>query len=343
MRTKDFDYELPQELVAQYPAESRTASRMLLLDGVSGSFCDARFENLPQFLQAGDVLVFNDTRVIKARLYGEKDSGGRIEVLVERLLDERHVLAQINASHPPRSGSSLLLAQAIPVTVIERAGEFYKLRFDRAEPVLSLLEKYGATPLPPYIKRSSEKLDEERYQTVYAVKPGAVAAPTAGLHFDEGMLTKLKRCGIGLAYLTLHVGAGTFQPVRTENIADHKMHSEIFNVSQETVDAIHRAKTSGGRIVAVGTTSLRALEAAAAGGTLKAGSGETDIFITPGYRFRVVQRLLTNFHLPQSTLLMLISAFGGMENIRRAYRHAAASRYRFYSYGDAMLIDRRDL
>jgi S-adenosylmethionine:tRNA ribosyltransferase-isomerase len=279
--------------------------------------------------------------VIKARLFGVKDSGGKLEVLVERVLDERHALAHIRASHAPKPGSGLLLAGEIAATVEERQGELYRLRFAGETPLLELLEQHGSLPLPPYITHAPEALDETRYQTVYARQPGAVAAPTAGLHFDPAMLETLEKMGVKTAYVTLHVGAGTFQPVRVEEIAEHHMHSEWYTVPQRAVDLIRLARAEGGRVMAVGTTSLRALESAAAGGELEAGSGETNIFIFPGYRFKVVERLLTNFHLPKSTLLMLVSAFGGMENIRRAYRHAVENRYRFFSYGDAMLIERQ--
>lgn len=343
MKIQDFDFSLPAELIAQFPAEQRTSSRMLHLDGVGNTLSDAMFADLPSYLRAGDVMVFNDTRVIKARLFGVKDSGGKVEVMVERVLDEHCALAVIRASHAPKPGARLLLADAITVTVLERKQDFYTLRFDHENTVIELLERYGSLPLPLYISRPATEADEARYQTVYATQPGAVAAPTAGLHFDEAMLAKLRAMGVVIAQVTLHVGAGTFQPVRVENIAEHKMHSEIYHVPEATVDAILQAKTTGGRILAVGTTSLRALEAAAesGGGELKAGYGDTDIFITPGFQFRVVERLLTNFHLPRSTLLMLVSAFGGVENIRRAYQHAIEQRYRFFSYGDAMLIERK--
>jgi S-adenosylmethionine:tRNA ribosyltransferase-isomerase len=342
MQTRDFDYELPQELIAQVPAEQRSASRLLYLDGASGNLRDCRFGDLPQFVKAGDVMVLNDTRVIKARLFGAKERGGKVEILVERVLDEHHALAQVRASHAPRPNARLILAKQLHVIVEERQGEFYRLRFENNDRVRELLEQFGATPLPPYISRPASELDEARYQTVYAREPGAVAAPTAGLHFDPAILDNLRGKGVRIAFVTLHVGAGTFQPVRVENIAKHKMHSEWYSVPAKTVSMIEMAKREGGRVMAVGSTSLRALEAAATKGKLQAGSGETDIFITPGYRFRVVERLLTNFHLPCSTLLMLVSAFGGMENIRRAYHHAVELRYRFFSYGDAMLIERQD-
>jgi S-adenosylmethionine:tRNA ribosyltransferase-isomerase len=298
------------------------------------------FADLPGLLREHDLLVLNDTRVIKARLFGQKESGGNIEVMVERILDEHEVLAQVRASKSPRRGGRLLLAGCIEATVLGRAGEFFHLRFDSNEPVGSLLEQYGRLPLPPYITHSADAEDDARYQTVFAKESGAVAAPTAGLHFDEAMLASLKQQGIQTAYVTLHVGAGTFQPVRVEQVAEHEMHSERYLVPQATVDAIEQARVRGGRVIAVGTTSLRALESAAQSGTLQAGAGDTSIFITPGYRFKVVDVLLTNFHLPRSTLLMLVCAFGGMDKMLAAYRVAVDNEYRFFSYGDAMLIER---
>ncbi|MFH1494784.1 MAG: tRNA preQ1(34) S-adenosylmethionine ribosyltransferase-isomerase QueA [Pseudomonadota bacterium] len=337
----DFDFTLPDELIAQFPAEERRQSRLLHVDAPSDLLRDDFFRHLPAYLKAGDLLVFNNTRVIKARLHGTKESGGKIEVLVERVLDEHHVMAHIRASHSPQPGTALLLEGSLAVRVMQKEGTLYRLEFSGDEPVLDLLERHGSLPLPPYITHAPNAVDETRYQTIYASEPGAVAAPTAGLHFDEAMLAELEAMGVHIAYVTLHVGAGTFQPVRVDNIAEHTMHSECYQVPQETVDAIARAKNRGGRIMAIGTTSMRALESAAADGELKAGYGETSIFITPGYRFRVVERLLTNFHLPKSTLMMLVSAFAGMDNIRRAYRHAVEQRYRFFSYGDAMLLERK--
>ena len=348
MKIQDFDFELPPELIAQFPAEQRAGSRMLCLDGLTGITQDALFADLPSFVRPGDVMVFNDTRVIKARLYGVKDTGGKVEVMVERVLDREHALAVMRASHPAKPGSQLLLAEEIEVTVLACERDFYTLRFEHERSVTELLERYGHLPLPPYISRSADKADETRYQTVYARQPGAVAAPTAGLHFDENILNVLRNMGVAIAYITLHVGSGTFQPVRVEHIADHTMHREIFHVPAETAGAIERAKGEGRSVIAVGTTSLRALEAAATTGGVEAGEGvvlpgqgDTDIFITPGYRFRVVEHLLTNFHLPRSTLLMLVAAFGGLDNILNAYQHALSHRYRFFSYGDAMLIARR--
>jgi len=356
MRLEDFDYALPPELIAQVPARERTGSRLLHLDGRTGELRDLMFGDIVQLISRDDVLVLNDTRVIKARLTGRKASGGRIEVLVERVLSRSEVLAQVRANHAPREGTQLELAECLRASVLERRDGFVRLRFEDCDDVLSALDRHGSVPLPPYIEHAADTADEARYQTVYAREPGAVAAPTAGLHFDEPMLATLRERGVAIAYVTLHVGAGTFQPVRASDLAAHEMHSEWYRVPQETIDAIGRARERGGRVVAVGTTTLRALETAAAGlspllsadtertsnaeAGLRAGVGETKLFIVPGYRFRVVDRLVTNFHLPKSTLLMLVSAFAGHENIRRAYAHAIARKYRFYSYGDAMLIER---
>ena len=338
MRTDEFTFELPQRLIAQRPPQQRGASRLL---HVAGGNCEHHlFAELPDLLCENDLLVLNDTRVIKARLFGKKESGGNIEVMVERILDEHEVLAQVRASKTPRRGSRLILAEYIEVTVLGRVGEFFHLRFEGDKPVGNLLEEFGQLPLPPYITHSADDEDGARYQTVFAREAGAVAAPTAGLHFDEAMLAKLGKAGIHAAYVTLHVGAGTFQPVRVEHVADHAMHSERYIIPQATVDAIEQTRARGGRVVAVGTTSLRALESAAQRGMLKADAGETNIFITPGYRFKVVDALLTNFHLPKSTLLMLVCAFGGMDKMLAAYRIAVDNEYRFFSYGDAMLIER---
>ncbi len=335
----DFDYALPLELVAQHPAESRSASRLLRLSG--GHVSDHAFSELPDLVDAGDVLVFNDTRVIKARLFGEKATGGRIEVLVERVLGQDLALAHLRASHAPRAGARLRLAGAFEASVVERRGELFVLRFEAGETVFTLLERHGTLPLPPYIAHAPDARDEQRYQTVYARAPGAVAAPTAGLHFDEALLGALRAKGAESVHLTLHVGAGTFQPVRTRELSRHRMHAEQFEISAAAADAIARARSRGSRVLAIGTTCVRALESAAREtGEVAPCAGETRLFITPGFRFRVVDRLLTNFHLPKSTLLMLVSAFAGVEPIRRAYAHAIAQRYRFFSYGDAMLIDR---
>lgn len=343
----DFDFDLPPERIAQAPLPDRAASRLLHLRG--GGCADHQFRDLPDLLLPGDLLVVNDTRVLHARLFGQKATGGQVEVLVERVTSDCEVLAQVRASKPPKPGSSLRLENVLNVEVLGRAGEFYQLRFPGT--AIALLEAHGRLPLPPYIERVAGGDDESRYQTVFANEKGSVAAPTAGLHFDDGLFARLAERGIHRTAVTLHVGAGTFQPVRVHNIAEHRMHSERFEIPQTTVDAIAHARANGGRVVAVGTTSLRALESAASDdGTLKAsrategGSGwdETSIFITPGYRFKLVDALITNFHLPKSTLLMLVSAFAGSEEIRRAYQHAIANNYRFFSYGDAMLLHRKN-
>jgi S-adenosylmethionine:tRNA ribosyltransferase-isomerase len=330
----DFDYELPAELIAQRPSATRSGSRLLALSGEALS--DHRFADLPNLLSAGDLLVFNDTKVIKARLFGRKDTGGRIEVLIERLLPENEALAQVHAGRAAKAGGTLELDGGLRVRVLGREGEFYRLRFPEGADTLELLERHGSVPLPPYITHAPQSEDESRYQTIYARAPGAVAAPTAGLHFDEPLLAALARRGVGFAYVTLHVGAGTFQPVRAKTLAQHRMHGERYAVPKATADAITETRARGGKIVAVGTTTVRCLEASGA----TAGSGETDLFITPGFEFRAVDRLITNFHLPGSTLLVLVSAFAGLEPVRRAYRHAIEKRYRFYSYGDAMLVDK---
>jgi S-adenosylmethionine:tRNA ribosyltransferase-isomerase len=338
VRLADFDYELPPELIAQHPAPQRTASRLLHVDGRTGALEDLQFRDIASLLHAGDVLVVNDTRVIKARLHGRKDTGGEVELLVERLLDARRALAQVRASKPLKPGRKVIIGATAEAEVIGRHDEFFELRF--AGEVLEVLAAHGEVPLPPYIAHAPRAEDEARYQTVYAQVPGAVAAPTAGLHFDDALLAALQTRGVAIARVTLHVGAGTFQPVRVDDVSKHVMHSEWYSVPQATVDAIASAKARNGRVVAVGTTALRALESAAAGGELCAGASETRLFIVPGYRFRVVDRLVTNFHLPKSTLLMLVSAFAGAESIRRAYAHAITERYRFFSYGDAMLLER---
>ena len=341
MRLSDFDYPLPDELIAQRPPPQRGESRLLCLDGDAGTLFDREFTDLLGLVTHNYVLVFNDTKVIKARLFGRRETGGRIEVLVERVLDAHHALVQVRASHRPKPGARLTLADGFSATVLDHHDDLLRLHFESDASVFELLDRYGALPLPPYIAHSPDSLDEARYQTVYAKLPGAVAAPTAGLHFDQAMLSRLGERGVRMAYVTLHVGAGTFQPVRVEDLAEHRMHSEWYQIPQASVTAIDAARAAGGRVLAVGTTSLRALEAAAVDGKLSASVGETNLFITPGFRFSVVDRLLTNFHLPKSTLLMLVSAFGGMDNIRLAYKHAIAKRYRFFSYGDAMLIERQ--
>jgi S-adenosylmethionine:tRNA ribosyltransferase-isomerase len=337
----DFDFDLPPELIAQHPARERGGSRLLHVAG--DTLQDRQFAELPQLIASGDLLVLNDTRVIKARLFGHKESGGQVEVMIERIIDTCHALAQIRASKSPKAGSRILVEKAFSLKVLGRSreqSEFFALELIGAGDLYALVEAHGHLPLPPYITHAAAHDDEARYQTVFARHEGAVAAPTAGLHFDQAMLAQLTAQGAELAWLTLHVGAGTFQPVRVHNLAEHQMHSERFNIPPATVEAIARTRARGGRVVAVGTTSLRALEAVAASGALCAGAAETNIFITPGYRFRVVDRLITNFHLPKSTLLMLVSAFAGTATIRKAYSHAIAERYRFFSYGDAMLLER---
>lgn len=330
----DFDFDLPPELIAQTPLPQRSASRLLHVDGTA--LIDRQFTDIVDLLTPGDLLVFNDTRVLKARFHGVKATGGKVEMLIERVLDNRTVHAQIRASKSPLPGSTIRLADAFDVAVGERAGEFFTLQFP--SDVFELIEAHGRLPLPPYIDHAADAFDEQRYQTVYAQTPGAVAAPTAGLHFDQVLLDRLRDKGVQCAFVTLHVGAGTFQPVRTENLAEHHMHSEWYTISQATVDAVRATQAAGRAVVAVGTTSLRALESASQSGTLQSGSADTRLFITPGYRFKTVDRLITNFHLPKSTLLMLVSALAGYQTIRAAYTHAIQQRYRFFSYGDAMLL-----
>ena len=340
----DFDYPLPPELVAQAPLAERSASRLLVVqptDDAPDALLDRRFTDLPELIRPNDLLVFNDTRVIHARLHGSKASGGQVEVLIERAVGPHEALAQVRASKSPRTGTTLRLAEAFDVEVLGRVGEFYHLRFPAGENLFELLERHGKLPLPPYIQRAAGDDDESRYQTVFAREPGSVAAPTAGLHFDDALLARIADRGAHCAWLTLHVGAGTFQPVRVDDLGEHRMHHERYVIPQETVDAIARTRSTGGRVIAVGTTSMRALEAAAQDGPLAAGSGETEIFILPGFHFQVVDALVTNFHLPKSTLLMIVSAFAGMESMRRAYAHAIATRYRFFSYGDAMFLTRK--
>jgi S-adenosylmethionine:tRNA ribosyltransferase-isomerase len=330
MRVSEFDYALPAELIAQRPAPERAASRLLHLDAASGRLQDLAFADLPSLVDARDTLVLNNTRVIKARLAGRKASGGKIELFVERITGAREALALIRSSHAPRAGAELVVGDGARVTVVGREVDLYRVRF--AQDVLAVLERCGAVPLPPYITHAPDAADAERYQTIYASRPGAVAAPTAGLHFDAALLARIAARGTRIAHVTLHVGAGTFQPVRVEEVSAHRMHKEHYEVPDSTRQAI-----AGRRVLAVGTTTLRALESAALSG---AASGETELFVVPGFRFRVVQRLLTNFHLPRSSLLMLVAAFAGLENVRHAYAHAIARRYRFFSYGDAMLIEK---
>jgi S-adenosylmethionine:tRNA ribosyltransferase-isomerase len=339
LTVNDFDYTLPAHLIAQAPLAERCASRLLVL-GEGGILADRHFSDLPECLRPDDLLVFNDTRVLHARLFGVKESGGAVEVLLERPLGPHEALAQVRASRSPGVGTVLRLAGAFDVMVLGRAGEFFHLRFPSDENLVDLVERHGKLPLPPYIRREAIDADESRYQTVYAHAPGSVAAPTAGLHFDEKMLESLSGRGTKQAWLTLHVGAGTFQPVRVHELAEHRMHCERYVIPPATATAIAATRKKGGRVIAVGTTSLRALEAAACHGELAAGEGETELFILPGFRFRVADALITNFHLPRSTLLMLVSAFAGMGAIRRAYAHAIEQGYRFFSYGDAMFLTR---
>lgn len=342
MRTfalSDFDYALPPELIAQTPAPERTGSRLMHVSGAAIS--DRTFADLPRLVAPGELLVFNDTRVIKSRLLATKPTGGRVELLLERILGSQEALFQLRASHPPRVGGTLELSGGARATVADRNDRFFRIRVDGVASLLEYLDRHGEVPLPPYIERCAGPDDERRYQTVYARHAGAVAAPTAGLHFDEAMLAALRRAGVEFAYVTLHVGAGTFQPVQTEDLTRHRMHAEWCRVPDATSAAVAAARARGGRVTAIGTTSLRALEsAAAAHSRLHADGADTRLFITPGYRFRVVDRLLTNFHLPKSTLLMLVCAFAGYDTIRAAYAHAIAERYRFFSYGDAMLLER---
>ena len=337
MQRADFNYELPDALVAREPAPRRADSRLLHLDGSTGAVVDRAFRDLPALLRSGDLLVFNDTRVVPARLYARKATGGRAEILLERVIDGPRALVQLKASKPPAAGSTLELDGGGQARVAGRDGEFWVLEFDR--PAAAVFDAQGEMPLPPYLRRAPEAWDRERYQTVYAREPGAVAAPTAGLHFDEATIDACRSAGVDTARVTLHVGAGTFQPVRADDIADHVMHAERAEVPAATCESISACRARGGRVLAVGTTAVRALESAAAAGPLAPWSGDTRLFITPGYRFRVVDRLLTNFHLPESTLLMLVSAFAGTARVLEAYRHAVTERYRFFSYGDAMLVE----
>lgn len=338
MKTSDFTFNLPDDLIAQYPPKTRTASRLLSLERTSGKTEDLLFPNLLSLLNNDDLLVFNNTKVIPARLLGTKDSGGKVEVLVERVLDDNRVLAHVKSSKSPSAGRQLLLEQELKVDVIGRHDALFELQFSTTTSVIETLEQYGRLPLPPYIERDVAKEDLDRYQTVYAQHVGAVAAPTAGLHFDHDLLNTIKKAGISTAEITLHVGAGTFQPVRVEDVETHQMHSERINISQDVVDKVKHTKQQGGRVIAIGTTSVRALESASQCGEIKPYEGETDIFIYPGYEFKTVDAMVTNFHLSESTLLMLVSAFAGKQNIMNAYQYAIEQRYRFFSYGDAMFI-----
>jgi len=338
MKKSDFDYCLPEELIAQHPLPERDASRLLCLDKQSGQWVDRLFTDFIDLLAPDDVLVFNDTKVIPARLFGYKSSGGKVEILLERIVNDRQAIAHVKASKTPKAGSIIQLEQGYSCRMLGRVGSLFELAFDGEGTIWQMLESIGHIPLPPYIDRADEQADLDRYQTVFAKQLGAVAAPTAGLHFNEAMLEKIKAKGIATAFVTLHVGSGTFQPVRTENLAEHIMHKEFFSVPPATVTAIEQAKIKGGRVVAIGTTAVRALESASTSGKLQPGLGDTDLFITPGYAFKSVDALLTNFHLPESTLLMLVCAFADYSPVMGAYQHAIAQRYRFFSYGDAMFL-----
>tara|TARA_R110000822_G_scaffold59736_25_gene149078 strand:- start:14142 stop:15227 length:1086 start_codon:yes stop_codon:yes gene_type:complete len=340
MRREQFHYDLPDELIARQPTADRCGSRMLVLDGQKGEVEHRVFPDICSLIQPGDLMVFNNTRVIPARMFGQKETGGKVEMLVERLLDEHRVLAHLRTSKSPKKGARLFFEGGAQADVEGRDGDLFRLCFAGEQSVLELLESSGHMPLPPYIDREDNTADRERYQTVYAEKPGAVAAPTAGLHFDQPLLDKLKLAGVDMAYVTLHVGAGTFQPVRADNIRDHVMHSEVIDVPASVCEKIAETRKRGGRVIAVGTTSVRCLESAAANGDIMPINDETTIFIYPGYEFKVVDALLTNFHLPESTLLMLVSAFSGYARIMDAYREAVEQRYRFFSYGDAMFLTR---
>ena len=339
MQRSDFNYELPEKLIAQHPLAERSASRLLSLDGQTGALRDRRFGDVVDLLRPNDLLILNDTRVIPARVHAMKESGGKVEILLERVVDERHALVQLKASKPTRPGSRLSMPGGTGAVVVERVKSFYRLEFE-GDPA-RLFEQHGRVPLPPYIRRPDEALDRERYQTVYARAPGAVAAPTAGLHFDEELLSTLAARGVDRAFVTLHVGAGTFQPVRENDVRKHVMHREHVRVDESVCRAVREARERGGRVVAVGTTALRCLEAAAQSGELRPFDGDTELFIYPGYRFRAVDALITNFHLPESTLLMLICAFAGKDHVLAAYGHAVEQGYRFFSYGDAMWVTRR--
>ena len=338
MKKSDFNYALPSDLIAQNPLENRSASRLLCMNKQSGQLTDRQFTDFIDLIQPNDLLVFNNTKVIAARLFGQKQSGGKVEILIERLLDEHHAIANVKSSKSAKAGTIIALDAGFSCEVLGREQDLYRVRFHGEQPLLTILAEIGHIPLPPYITRADDKNDFSRYQTVFAQQEGAVAAPTAGLHFDEAIMAAIQAKGIKQAFVTLHVGSGTFQPVRVENLAEHIMHKEYFAVSQQTVDAVAETRANGGRVIAIGTTAVRALESASKSGELIAGFGDTDLFITPGYQFKSVDAMLTNFHLPESTLLMLVSAFAGYENIMAAYQHAIAQKYRFFSYGDAMFL-----
>jgi len=342
MRRDEFHFDLPAELIAQYPPASRRDARLLMLDGQTGALRDGTITDIVTLVRPNDVLIFNDTRVIPARLRGRKASGGRVEMLVERILEDRRALVHLKSSKAPKAGSQILVDGDYRFRVIGRSGDLYEVCCESDATMFEVLQAVGHVPLPPYIRREDSGLDTERYQTVYGRVPGAVAAPTAGLHFDAALIDELRARGAGIGYVTLHVGAGTFQPVRAEVIENHAMHAEIYEVPQSVCVAVEQAQRAGGRVIAGGTTSVRALESASSSGQLEAQRGETSIFIYPGYRFKTVDVMVTNFHLPESTLLMLVAAFAGREQILSAYAHAVRERYRFFSYGDAMWITRRN-
>lgn len=338
MKKSDFNYHLPEHLIAQKPLVDRVASRMLCMDKLTGELKDEQFVNFVEMINENDLLVLNDTKVIPARLYGQKQTGGKVEILIERVLDEHHAVAHIRCSKSPKAGAIIELDNNLSCLVTGRDHDLFCLEFNEENNLLDLLDQIGHIPLPPYITREDDEQDFTRYQTVFAKQAGAVAAPTAGLHFDQATMDKLGQKGVKKAFVTLHVGSGTFQPVRTDDLSDHIMHKEYYSVSQTTVDAIQQTKHEDGRVVAIGTTAVRALESASRSGQLQAGFGDTDLFITPGYQFKSVDAMLTNFHLPESTLLMLISAFAGYEHVMKAYQHAIKQEYRFFSYGDAMFL-----
>ncbi len=343
MRVKDFHFDLPDQLIARHPAEKRTGSRLLCVDGNSGAIVHRGFAELLELARPGDLMVFNDTRVIPARMFGQKSTGGKIEMLIERVVDSHHALVHIRSSKSPKPGAMLLMEQQLEAEVTGRRGALFEVRFKGERTLLSWLDEIGHMPLPPYMDRDDHESDRERYQTVYNRAPGAVAAPTAGLHFDDELMQALRDKGVDLGFVTLHVGAGTFQPVKVETVLEHQMHSEYIEVSEVVCQQVRDAKSRGGRVIGIGTTSVRCLESAAKHhrGVLAPYSGETDIFIYPGYQFAVIDCLVTNFHLPESTLLMLVSAFAGQEHIRHAYQVAVEQKYRFYSYGDAMFLSRQ--
>lgn len=340
MKKSDFYYDLPDALIAQQPLAERSASRLLCLDKDSDAIYDRQFVDFLDLLNVEDLLVFNNTKVIPARLFGHKQSGGKVEILIERVLNDREVLAHMRSSKSPKAGALIDLDAGFQCTVVGREEDLFHLRFNGEQSLADILENIGHMPLPPYIERADDENDQTRYQTVFAAQSGAVAAPTAGLHFDEAMMTRIKEKGVRITFVTLHVASGTFRPVKVDNLADHIMHKEYFSVPEETVLAVQQAKARGGRVIAVGTTAMRSLESASQAGSLEACQGDTNLFITPGYVFKTVDAMLTNFHLPESTLLMLVSAFSGYKRIKKVYQHAVVQQYRFFSYGDAMFIQR---